>query len=596
MLIKKSPFLLFSFLIFLFSLVACRFDFDAGPRAAATVFVPVTEITGIPTGTILYITTHLTGTVMPENATNKRIEWSIANQGGTSSTIDGNRLTANNYGTVTVTARIEDGLGAGIDFTEDFDILITDAPVAVKDITGIPAALPVGNFTYTLNGTVIPTNAVNKSISWSVIDQGGTGAEIYGNDLTATSKGTVTIRATVQGGLLEDGDYTKDFTIAITKGVVAAGQYRLDSTIIKACYWIDGEFVELTNAGAITEENAALYTPYRDISFTSGIVEANGKLYIAGHYTRNDNHNQSTICYWVNGTEKTLPDSTGAYVHGSSISSCESWGIAEGGGFVYILGRTAQSSFCYWKIDANDDSAVPTKVTLTMPSGATSASIKIVVKNNGNVVIAGGVLSNYGSTFLGNYYWESSGSNTTLNYVRINEIGSNESDSVAVVNNKVYLAGNQYVSENLTAPYYYCIEDDSFQSVSFPAYASAAYNSLIATVSSLIEQNGSLVFYGSISVRHGGVNLFDDYFCYWDTEGNITSIPYNSGAYDFTKVVFSDGDAYVPAYVNTEVIFGLTYGSGGYMVLREPFPFRSLGVNVPYSRDFKNYVSGLVVR
>jgi len=570
----------------LFTACPENFGVDSRLRLASDGFVAVESIHGVPTGGMPTVATGLSATVEPANATNKRIEWSITYDGGTNSTLDGNWLTARNYGTVTVTARIEDGLGAGIDFTEDFDILITDTPVAVKDITGIPAALPVGNFTYTLNGTVIPTNAVNKTISWSVIDQGGTGAQIYSNTLTATAKGTVTIRGTVQGGLLEDGDYTKDFTIAITRGVVASGDYLIGD-YAKACYWINGEMVELTN-NDVADANSN-YSARRFLSNTSGIVEANGKLYIAGRYVRKDDTSQVTVCYWVNGEEKALPNATGYN------SSTYSLSIAEGGGFVYILGRVG-GAYYYWKIDTNDGNAAPTRVTLTLPSGGNGISDYVAVKN-GNVVIAAEV-RNSGGSILGYYYWEStSGTNTTLSSVKINALDStNGLASAAVVNGKVYLSGSNYsgdFGEMTQASYYYCIEDDSFISVSFSNYN---YSSLYYTtigVNSVIEQNGSLVFYGTIGTAFGGLDLLS--YCYWDTGGNITYIPNNSGCYDFDRVVFSDGDAYVPAYSISTNVSSHGYGAG-YVVLREPFPFRSVGTNIAHTDFFDALVSGLVVR
>ena len=50
--------------------------------------------------------THI-GTVVPANATNKNIVWSIKNAGATGATITDNTLNTTNAGTVMVTATIE---------------------------------------------------------------------------------------------------------------------------------------------------------------------------------------------------------------------------------------------------------------------------------------------------------------------------------------------------------------------------------------------------------------------------------------------------------------------------------------------------------
>jgi hypothetical protein len=89
-------------------------------------FVPVTNITGIPTSRMVG-TLILNGTVVPSNATNQTIVWKVKNKGGTGASITGNTLATTIAGTVTVTATIADGTAAGTPYTQDFDITITSA-------------------------------------------------------------------------------------------------------------------------------------------------------------------------------------------------------------------------------------------------------------------------------------------------------------------------------------------------------------------------------------------------------------------------------------------------------------------------------------
>jgi len=89
-------------------------------------YVAVTGITGIPT-TGSVGTTTLTGTVAPNNATNKTIVWSVKSAGTTGATISGTTLTTTGAGTVKVTATITNGLTASSDFTFDADIVIAGA-------------------------------------------------------------------------------------------------------------------------------------------------------------------------------------------------------------------------------------------------------------------------------------------------------------------------------------------------------------------------------------------------------------------------------------------------------------------------------------
>lgn len=70
---------------------------------------------------------------------------------------------------------------------------------------------------YTLTGTVKPTNATSKDISWSVVNAGTTGAKIVNNVLTTVKAGFVTIKGTVIGGASLTSDYEQDFQIKVNQ-------------------------------------------------------------------------------------------------------------------------------------------------------------------------------------------------------------------------------------------------------------------------------------------------------------------------------------------------------------------------------------------
>jgi hypothetical protein len=593
---------------------SCRFDFDAGPRAAAAVFVPVESLYGATERGQPYIVLHLAATVMPENATNKRIEWAIAADSEINApdvTLDGNRLTADVEGTVTVIATIRNGLAEGVDFTEHFDIVIElVSPFAVKNILGIPEALPIGEYTCKLEGEIVPSNTSFKNIDWSVIDADGTGAYFYGNVFTVNSKiidpinniraaatgGTVTVRATVKDGLLDEGDYTQDFKIVITRGVIAVGWYRNFNVYPKACYWVNGQLFELpcANASNIYTFNASDVDPINSTAI--GIVYAGGKQYIAGYYRRADNTNQGTYCYWVDGVEKSLPNSTYNYLNLIEIGRVSrALGIVAGGGFVYMLAPDNS----YWKINVNDDTA--TKVTLTMPSGGSSSSFttggynKIAVKNDGNVFIASEVYMG-ASTYVC-YKWESiTGDETTLNPVRIDALdGVSNLECVGVAGGEVYVAGGVLNSSGNLIPYYHRIGSGSYNVLNYSYTAGSGGD--IETYS-IIEQNGSPVFYS----LHRMLQFLYSRILYWDLGGNITELPVTSYTAVPESVVYSDGDAYMVMRGSWAMNAGSLINFNllaGYMVLREPFPFSKVitpyGSN-DYNPNFSNRIYGIAVR
>jgi endo-1,4-beta-xylanase len=180
-------------------------DFDI------TVLVAVTGITGIPTTMTERTILVLTGTVSPPNATNKTITWSIYNYGGTGASLSNNELIPFSPGTVEVRATIVNGLSTG-DYIQHFYINVTPV-VPVTNITDVPTTAAKGNLT--LTGTVAPTTATNKTITWSVKDKGTTNAQIAGTTLNTTATGTVTVTATIASGVSTGEAYTQDFTIAI---------------------------------------------------------------------------------------------------------------------------------------------------------------------------------------------------------------------------------------------------------------------------------------------------------------------------------------------------------------------------------------------
>lgn len=89
-----------------------------------------------------------------------------------------------------------------------------DTMVAVMDITDITTKMTAGE-TITLAGTVEPENATNKTIVWSIKDEGSTGATISENKLTAKTDGIVVVTATIEKGTSATAAYTQDFTIEV---------------------------------------------------------------------------------------------------------------------------------------------------------------------------------------------------------------------------------------------------------------------------------------------------------------------------------------------------------------------------------------------
>jgi len=102
----------------------------------------------------------------------------------------------------------------------------------VSDITGVPTTAAVGT-PLTLTGTVVPANAMDKVIVWSVKSAGTTGATISGNVLSTTAEGTATVTATIANGTAPGVAYTKDFAIAVKAPVTAIRSAQTTFYVVK---------------------------------------------------------------------------------------------------------------------------------------------------------------------------------------------------------------------------------------------------------------------------------------------------------------------------------------------------------------------------
>ena len=490
---------------------------------AIVVFTEVASIGDIPS--VVQVGNYtLEGVVAPSNATNKHITWSIINAAA-GATINGNVLNTTATGTVTIRATIENGL-LNRDYTQDFNITISAALVAVSGITGIPSTLEAGS--YTLDGVVTPLNASNKNITWSVENPGTTGATINGNILKTTATGTVTVRATIPNGLLNGTNYTRVFSIAITapviRSVYAVGSSTYNDSGIKsrACYWKDGVFVE-----ELDIPNGI------NTSFATGIVIVNDIPYIAGYYRSGSNN---VACYWVNGTRHDLPDGSG--YQGTDDRNTRTFSIAAEGSTVYITG-IVQNVYCYWKIEGNSE----VKTVLTQPNVTgtiyNSYYTMCFAVNNGNVYIP--------FTINGKvYYWDENGQSHDTGFPNPNNY-TIDITCINVLNDTVYMAGSM----------------NYYSAVFYWVMGSGSYSSVVGYEINTVVQNGALRFYGRD----------DNGSCYWDMLLTRTPLPElsgNSSYWDTTVIAFSDSNVYIaannsfgPGYMVLGGSFTPLYGVGG---------------------------------
>ena len=144
---------------------------------------------------------QLTVTIMPENATDKSVVWTSSNE-SVCKVVNGN-VVAVGAGSATITATTEDG-----GFTAQCVVTVT------IPVTGVS----LNYSTYTLKGigesvqlvaTVLPNNAVNKSVVWTSSNESV--CEVVNGNVVAVGAGSATITATTV-----DGGYTAQCVVTVT--------------------------------------------------------------------------------------------------------------------------------------------------------------------------------------------------------------------------------------------------------------------------------------------------------------------------------------------------------------------------------------------
>ena len=180
---------------------------DGGFTGACTINVYNQAVTGVtiePSEAELTVgsSTKLTATVLPENASNKNVVYSVEDESILSVDQDGN-VTGLSLGTATVTVTTEDG-----GFSASAEITVMPVRVTGVSISPKSASIALG-CTVQLAASIKPSNAANKNLSWSVSDETIISVDGQGT-VTGLSLGTATVTVTT-----EDGGFTASAEITV---------------------------------------------------------------------------------------------------------------------------------------------------------------------------------------------------------------------------------------------------------------------------------------------------------------------------------------------------------------------------------------------
>ena len=174
---------------------------DGGKKAICAVTVQAQKVsaTGVSLNKTSLTMTEgdtqtLTATVTPSNATDKSVTWSSSNTSVATVSSSG-VVTAKAAGTATITATTNDGAKKAT-----CTVTVKAATVSVTGVSldNTSLSMTVGN-TQTLTATVSPTNASDKSVTWSSNNASVATVSTSGV-ITAKSAGIATITVTTNDG------------------------------------------------------------------------------------------------------------------------------------------------------------------------------------------------------------------------------------------------------------------------------------------------------------------------------------------------------------------------------------------------------------
>ena len=188
-------------------------------------------------------------TVSPSNATDKSVTWSSANS--SVAVVSGGRVTAKSEGTTTITAEAHNGKKASCTVT------VNKPAPEVIEVTSVSLnktslTLEIGA-SETLTATVLPSNATDKSVTWTSSDQAV--ATIANGKITTVGSGTATITATTSNGKTATCMVTvtnpyADFSFTLSgSGYALTGYSGTDTEVVVPAEYM-GKSVTIINSRA----------------------------------------------------------------------------------------------------------------------------------------------------------------------------------------------------------------------------------------------------------------------------------------------------------------------------------------------------------
>ena len=190
-----------------------------GLQASCTVYVtvhviPVETITIKPSDLVMQLGRYqtLTAEIYPTNATNKSVVWESSNPAVASVSQYGS-VSAKSIGTATITAKSGNTIGS---------CTVEVKAVDVQTITISDVSLAVMEY-QTLSASIEPTDATDKTLTWSVADETIATIDPTSGKITGENEGTTIVYATAKNGV------TGQATVTVSRNAISVTSIRPNS-------------------------------------------------------------------------------------------------------------------------------------------------------------------------------------------------------------------------------------------------------------------------------------------------------------------------------------------------------------------------------
>ena len=367
-------------------------------------YVPVSNITGVPTTVTVGTEFTLTGTIVPTNATSKTIVWSVKNQGTTALTmtteqefayVDGilTPITHIIYtptapGTVIFTATVKDGIATGTDYTQDFSIVVTAPSALSVSASSLSFSYTGGQQTFEITSNT--TWSVSSDASWLTVTpaSGSNGGTISVTATPNTGTGSRTATVTVSG----DGVTAQ--TVSITQDAhVPSVTYSLALSATSLNFAAAGEqqnFTITSNTTWTVSSSASWLT----VLPASG--SNNGTITVTAAANTSTSQRTATVTVSGNGVApQTISVTQGAYVPPVTLSltvSATSLNFAAAGeqqAFTITSNTTwSVSSSASWLTVSTASGSNDGTITVTATANTSTSQRTATVTVSGNGVTA----------------------------------------------------------------------------------------------------------------------------------------------------------------------------------------------------------------